>query len=150
MTASAGGTDPDREAEVPDTTPEELRRAARFVEAVGLDAVAQFSQLAFPLAIGGVKDFPRPAPEDRAAREGIGRLRRRLEDAVAELHALASALETGLAVPAVALLPVRPYLDAYRAAAPEEQPYLVRAPNERVDEDKFTPVDVDGDDEDAV
>jgi hypothetical protein len=151
MTASAGGTNPERETEAPDTTPDELRRTARFVEAVGLDAVAQFSELAFPLAVGGVKDFPRPSPEDRAALpwapprarrrsarsslEGIERLRARLEDAVAELHALASALEADLEVPAVALIPARPYLDAYRAAAPEEQPYLIKAPNEGVEDD---------------
>src|SRR5947209_3843955 len=129
------GSEPNREHEVarPETTPEELRRAARFVEAVGLDAIAQYSQLVFPLTIGGVKDFPRPSPEDRAALKGIRRLRRQIEDAIAELHALASALEADLAVPPVVLIPVGAYLEAYRAAAPEEQPYLVRPPNEEVD-----------------
>jgi|Tabmets5t2r1_1033131.scaffolds.fasta_scaffold82867_2 hypothetical protein len=133
-----------------DTTPEELRQAARFVEAVALGAVAESSLLAFPLALGGVKDFPRPAPDGRAALDGVRRLRRQLEEAVAELHAVASALEAGLPVPPVVLTPAGPYLDAYRAAAPEEQPYLVRASNERIDEDEFTPVDVDEGDEAAV
>lgn len=143
MTASSGEPNREQETARPEPTPEELRRAARFVEAVGLDAVTQYSQLVFPLTIGGVKDFPRPSPEDRAALQGIRSLRRQIEDATAELHALASALEAGLAVPPVALLPVGPYLEAYRAAAPEEQPYLVRPPNEGVDDDPFTPVDVD-------
>jgi hypothetical protein len=133
-----------------DTTPEELRRAARFVEAVALDAVSQSSLLAFPLALGGVKDFPRPSPDGRAALDGVMRLRRQLEEAVAELHALASVLEAGLPVPPVLLGSVGPYLHAYRAAAPEEQPYLVRASNERIDEDEFTPVDVDEEDDGAV
>jgi hypothetical protein len=146
MTAHAEDGNREREFE---TTPEELRRTARFLEAEGLDAVAELSRLAFPLAIGGLKDFPRPSPEDRAASEGIERLRRCLEDAAAELYALASARDAGLALPRVLLIPVFPYLEAYREAAPEEQRYLMSAPNERVDEDEFTPVDVDKDDQAA-
>jgi len=144
MTAHVSGGNDERE---PETTAEELRRAARFIEAVSLDAVAELSQLAFPLAIGGLKEFPRPSPEDRAAREGVERLRRRLDDAAAELYALASAFDAGLTVPSVLLIPVLPYLATYREAAPQEQPYLIRAPNEGVDEDEFTPVDVDNDDQ---
>jgi hypothetical protein len=147
VSPSAGATDRDDERE---TTPEELRQAARFLEAVALDAVTQFSQLARALATGGAKDFPRPSPEDRAAIEGSRRLRRRLEGVVAELYALASGLEAGLAVPPVLLTPVHAYLDAYREAAPEEQPYLLRPPNEGVDEDEFLPVDVDEDEHTAT
>ena len=143
--SSSAGVD-DREHEL-DTTPEELRQAARFVEAVALDAVTEFSQLAHPLVTGGLKDFPRPSPEDRAAIEGVTRLRRRFGSAVAELHALAEGLEDGLEVPPVLLGPVRLYLDAYREAAPERQPYLLRPPNVGVDEDTFTPVDVDEDEQ---
>lgn len=147
MTTQPDGGNRERE---PETGAEELRRAARFVEAEGLDAIAELSQLAFPLVIGGLKDFPRPSPEDRAAREGIDRLRRRLKDAAAELYALASAFDAGLTVPRVLLIPVLPYLEVFREATSEEQRYLMGAPNERVDEDKFTPVDVESDDQAAA
>ena len=144
---SANRSDKDEQA-IADTTADELRRAARYIEAVGLDGVAQLSQLVFPLQIGGLKEFARPAPEDRAALEGIRRLTRHIEGATTELHAIASAVEAGLPVPPILLTPVRPYLEAYRAADPEEQLYLLRPPNEGVDDDEFTPVDVD--DEEAT
>jgi hypothetical protein len=112
-----------------DTTAAELRQAARFLEADGLDAADELSQLVFPLAVGGLKDFARPSPEDRAAREGVERVRQRVEEAMAELYALASAADAGLAVPRLLLSSVLPYLEAYRDAAPVDQPYLTSAPN---------------------
>jgi len=147
MTTDADGGDPQPDFE---TSAGELRRAARFIEAEGLDAVGELSQLVFPLAIGGAKDFARPSPEDRAARQGIERLRRIFEDAAAELYALASAEDASLPVSRLLLVPVFPYLEAYRAAAPDDQRDLSRAPNEGVDDDQFTPVGVDDDDQESA
>ncbi|MGE5667399.1 MAG: hypothetical protein ACM338_04305 [Betaproteobacteria bacterium] len=114
-----------------ETNPEELWKAARFVAAVGLDAVAEFFQLPFPLSISSPKDFPRPGSENRAAREGVELLRREIENAAAQLFALASALEAGVTLSPVLLIPVRPYLEAYRAAASTfaEVPFLGGPPD---------------------
>jgi len=98
---------------------DELRNAARFVEETILDALADFSDITFPLVIGGAKDFPRPAPEGRAAEQGVDVLRKDAEEAVAALYALAAAVDNELPVGPALLTSVQPFIDAYRAA--EEQ-----------------------------
>lgn len=100
-------------------TPGELRNAARFAEEEILDALADLSDVSFPLVVGGAKDFPRPAPEDQAAEQGVDVLREDAEDAVAALYTLATALENDLPVSPALLASVQPFIDASHAA--EEQ-----------------------------
>jgi hypothetical protein len=106
-------------------TPGELRNAARFAEEEILDALADLSDVSFPLVVGSAKDFPRPAPEDRAAEQGVDVLR---EDAVAALYALATALENDLPVSPALLASVQPFIDASHAA--EEQSSSENGPNQ--------------------
>jgi hypothetical protein len=100
----------------------ELREAAQFVEETTLDALADYSDIAFPLAEGDLKTFPRPSPQDQAARQGFAVLRASAEQAVAALYALAAAREAAEAagreeeLPAALLAPVWGHVAAYRAA----------------------------------
>jgi hypothetical protein len=109
-------------------TPEELRNTAHFVEEEILDTLADLSDVTFPLVVGGAKDFPRPAPEGRAVDQGVDVLREEAEDAVAALHALATALENELPVPPALRASVDPFIDAFRRA--EGQPPSENGPNQ--------------------
>jgi hypothetical protein len=106
----------------PGITAEKLRDTARFVEEEILATLDDLSDVSYPLVVGGAKQFPRPAPEDRAAERGVELLRKDAEDAVAALHALAVALDPELelrGVPALlaALQPsVQPFIDAFQAS----------------------------------
>jgi hypothetical protein len=100
-------------------TPRKLRETARFVEEEIVAELDELSDVAFPLVAGGAKDFPRPAPEDRAAEQGVEVLREDAEDAVAALYALATALENELPVSDALFASVQPFIDAFEAA--EEQ-----------------------------
>ncbi len=97
-------------------TPDELRRAAAYLEETSLDDIAGFADIAFPLVSGDLKEFGRPSPEARAAQQGFDVLREDLERTAASLYALAAVLETDRDVPTVLLLRVQPYIDAFRAA----------------------------------
>jgi hypothetical protein len=103
--------------EVPRTSPEELRQVAEYVENRLLDTLATYSDIAFPLVRGDLRTFPRPSAESRAAERGFDVLRQDTDAAVSVLHALAAALENDLEVPPVFLVPVLPYIDAFRSAA---------------------------------
>jgi hypothetical protein len=100
-------------------TPQQLRQTARFVEEEILAELDELSDVSFPLVAGGAKDFPRPAPEDRAAEQGVEVLREEAQDAAAALYALAVALENDLSVSDALFASVQPYIDAYQA--PEVQ-----------------------------
>jgi hypothetical protein len=97
-------------------TPQKLRDTARFVNEEILAELDELSDVAFPLVAGGAKDFPRPAPEDRAAQQGVEVLREEAEDAAAALYALAVALENELPVSDALFASVQPFIDAFEAA----------------------------------
>jgi hypothetical protein len=102
-------------------TADELRQVARFVEETALPALASYYMVPVPLAIGGVKEFPRPSREDAAAEQGIDALRASTEQSVTALFALAQALDNELDVPPSLLVLVQPYIDAFRTAGGQRQ-----------------------------
>jgi hypothetical protein len=97
---------------------EELRSVARFVEE-GLVALADISDISFPLVSGGLREFPRQTPEGEAFEQGVEVLREDAEEAAAALRALAEALERELPVHPALLASVQPYIDAFQSA-PEQ------------------------------
>jgi hypothetical protein len=109
-------------------TPEKLRDTARFVNEEILAELDELSDVAFPLVAGGAKDFPRPAPEDRAAQQGAEVLREEAEEAAAALYALAVAMENELPVSEALLASVQPFIDAFEAA--EEQATSENGPDQ--------------------
>jgi hypothetical protein len=109
-------------------TPEKLRNTARFVEEEIVAELDELSDVAFPLVAGGLKDFPRPAPEDRAAERGVEVLREEAEGAAAALYALAVALDNELPVSPALRASVQPFIDAFQAA--EGQSTSENGPNQ--------------------
>jgi hypothetical protein len=109
-------------------TPQKLRDTARFVNEEILAKLDELSDVAFPLIAGGAKDFPRPAPEDRAAQQGAEVLREEAEAAAATLYALAVALENDLLVSDALFASVQPFIDAFEAA--EGQPPSENGPDQ--------------------
>jgi hypothetical protein len=103
-------------------TPQKLRQTARFVEEEILAELDELSDVSFPLVAGGAKDFPRPAPEDRAAQQGAEILREEAEDAAASLYALAVALENELPVSDALFASVQPFIDAFEGAEGQSTP----------------------------
>lgn len=102
----------------------ELREVARSVEESTADALAELADIAFSLAVGDARRFPREASEDRAAVRGIEVLKEWSSQAIAALYALAEAAERGIDVPPAWRQPVQPYIDTYLRAqgdAPSEQ-----------------------------
>jgi hypothetical protein len=96
-------------------TAQELRRVAEYVEDTVLETLASYSDISFPLAHGDLKTFPRPSAESRAAQRGIDVLRQDTEEAVTALYAIAAAMDNDLDVPQVLLVPLLPYIEAFRA-----------------------------------
>jgi len=94
---------------------QELRQVAEYVESTGLDALASYSDISFPLVRGDLKTFPRPSAEARAAERGFDVLRQDTDAAVTALYALSAALDHELDVPQALLVPVMPYIEAFRA-----------------------------------
>lgn len=90
----------------------EFRNAARVVAQQALDAIADYSDITFPLVEGNLQVFPRPSPEDQAAQQGFVVLQESVDQIVAVLYALAAAREQGRSVPQVLRVLVQPYLDA--------------------------------------
>ena len=99
---------------------QELRNAAQFVEDSLLDTIADYSAIRFPFTQGDLKDFPRPAPQDQAARQGFMILRESAEQAIATLYALAAALDNNLPVPPALRVSVQPYITAFQDAVREQ------------------------------
>jgi len=93
----------------------ELRAAARFTEDVALSALASYSGIPIKVFSGSLEQFPQPSQPDLAAQEGFRVLRQSIEGAVSSLHALALAAERGLPIPRVLLIPLQPYLEAFRS-----------------------------------
>lgn len=102
-------------------TAQELRNTAQFVEDSILDTVADYSSIRFPFTQGDLKDFPRLAPQDQAARQGFIILREAAEQAITILYALAAALDNNLPVPPVLRVSVQPYIIAFQDAVREQQ-----------------------------
>lgn len=102
-------------------TANELRNVALFLEDTVLDTFADFAEIQFPFARGNLRDFPRPSPQDQAAAQGFAVLRESTEQAVAALYALAAVLDTGRQLPSALLVPVQPYIDAFRARPTVDQ-----------------------------
>jgi hypothetical protein len=103
-----------------DISAQELRNAAQFVEDSILDTIADYAAIRFPLTQGDLKDFPRPAPQDQAARQGFMILRESAEQAIATLYALAAALDNNLPVPPALRVSVQPYITAFQDAVREQ------------------------------
>jgi hypothetical protein len=97
---------------------EELRSVARFVEE-GLVALADISDISFPLVSGGLREFPRQTPEGEAFEQGVEALREDAEEAAAALRALAEARDNEIPVHPALLAPVQPYIDAFQST-PEQ------------------------------
>ncbi|MDQ6659956.1 MAG: hypothetical protein M3Z24_03195 [Chloroflexota bacterium] len=93
----------------------EFRNVVRYVEETALPALASYSEIPILLRSGDLKEFPRPSREDQAAEQGIDVLRTSIEQAIAQLYALAFAQEHGLEVPPALVAPVQNYIDTYRA-----------------------------------
>ena len=96
-------------------TAQELRETAQFMEFEVLDTLADYSDITFPNALGDLKVFPRPSPQDQAAQQGFVILRESTEQIISVLYALAAALDNNRAVPEALLVPFIPYIRAYRA-----------------------------------
>ena len=92
----------------------ELRAAARYTEDVALSALASYSGIPIKVYSGNLEQFPQPSQPDLAAQEGVLALRQSIKRAVSSMHALALAAERGLPVPPVLLIPLLPYLEAFR------------------------------------
>lgn len=93
----------------------ELRELASAVEMVGSEALAGLADLEFPLSTGNLKEFPRAAPELRAAEEGLIHLQDAVQHAAAMLYALAVVREQGQDIPPVLRAAVQPFIVAVRA-----------------------------------
>jgi hypothetical protein len=95
--------------------PVELREIARYTEETALSALAAYSTVPIPLYSGNLQDFPRPSQPDQAAEEGLAALRETVERVVASIYTVAFGLEHGLEVPPALLIPILPYIEAFRA-----------------------------------
>jgi hypothetical protein len=105
---------------------EELRDVASFVEE-SLVALADISDISFPLVSGDIRRFPRQTAEGEAFEQGVEFLREDAEGAVAALRALAEARDNALLpVPPALLASVQPYIDAFNSA--EGQPTSENGP----------------------
>jgi hypothetical protein len=93
----------------------ELRAAARYTEEVGLSALASYSEIPINVYAASLERFPQPSQGDSAAQDGIFALRQSVERAVSAMHALALAADNRLPIPPVLLIPLKPYLDAFRS-----------------------------------
>lgn len=94
--------------------PNELREVAKFVEETSLDALTSYVELSFPPVVGDMQNFPRSAPEERAAVRGFDVLREEVEATVAVLYALAVASENRLPVPITLQVRVEPFINMFR------------------------------------
>jgi hypothetical protein len=113
---------------------EELREVAHFVEE-SLVALADISDISFPLVSGDLRRFPRQTAEGEAFEQGVEFLREDAEEALASLRALAVAQaaveqdpERALPVPPALFASVRPYIEEFRRA--EGQPPSENGPNQ--------------------
>jgi hypothetical protein len=97
------------------TAAQELRQVAEYVEDTVLETVTNYSDITFPLAHGDLKTFPRASAESRAAQRGFDVLRQSTEEIVTSLYAVAAAMDNDLPVPQVLLVPLLPYIEAFRA-----------------------------------
>jgi hypothetical protein len=107
---TAGSTQPS-DAE----SAEELRALAVALEIAATEGLAGVAELQFPLTTGNLQEFPRPAPEGRAAAQGVEYLRDSAQRASAILAALAAAREQGPEIPPVLRATVEPFISALRA-----------------------------------
>jgi hypothetical protein len=92
----------------------ELRRLASEMESALL-ILEDYADISFPLVVGDLRRFPRPAAEHRAAEQGFEAPREEGKTTVAVLYAFAAAAESGRTVPRELLALVQPAIDAFRA-----------------------------------
>lgn len=93
----------------------ELRALAVAFEVAATEGLASLTELEFPLITGNLQEFPRSAPELRAAEQGLEYLSESAERVSAMLAVLAAAREQGLEVPAVLRTTVEPFISALQA-----------------------------------
>ena len=106
---------------------EALRDVASFVEE-SLVALADISDISFPLVSGNLRRSPRQTAEGEAFEQGVEFLREDAEGGVAALRALAEVRDKALPVPPALLASVQPYIDAFHGA--EGQPASENGPNQ--------------------
>ena len=99
---------------------EDLRDVASFVEE-SLVALADISDISFPLVSGDLRRSPRQTAEGEAFEQGVEFLREDAEGAAAALRALAEARDNEIPVHPALLASVQPYIDAFQSA-PEQPP----------------------------
>jgi hypothetical protein len=88
----------------------ELRNLAIVFEIAPAEDLAGFADLNIPLSTGNLQEFPRPAPDLRAAEQGVEYLRQSVERDSAMLDALAAGREQGLEIPPA----FRDHVELYR------------------------------------
>jgi hypothetical protein len=113
----------------PEIRAEDLRNVAGFVEE-SLVALADISDISFPLVSGDLREFPRQTAEGEAFEQGVEFLRQDAEGALAALRALAEARDNALPVPPALLASVQPYIDAFFRSRAQEQPTSENGPNQ--------------------
>lgn len=105
-------------------TPELLREAAQRVLDTVIPALDSVSDAPLSLTEGDPHRFPRKPAEAKAAIEGFLGLRESFDQAVAELHAAALAIEVanerGIELPPEVFVPLRPFLVSQDGRASEE------------------------------
>ena len=108
---------------------EELRDVASFVEE-SLVALADISDISFPLVSGDLRRFPRQTAEGEAFEQGVEFLREDAEGAAAALRALAEARDNEIPVHPALLASVQPYIDAFHREPAQEQLTSENGPNQ--------------------
>lgn len=97
-------------------TADELRSVARYLEETAAEVTFVAEEAPPPREIKGAQFFPRSEPESRGLAQETGVVQEETTRVIATLLEFAAAIDAGADVPPVLLLPVQPYIDAYRAA----------------------------------
>lgn len=114
---------------MPEITADELRQVAKDLEEMAREGLGAASEVSAPPSRGDLQNFPRPSAEDQAAKVGFTLLKESSDHAVAMLYALAKAMEKpsagarggGPQVPEAWMVPVQPYIAAFRARSAEQK-----------------------------
>jgi hypothetical protein len=94
----------------------ELDNTIRYLEETVRPALLDYVELPFPLAVGDLREFPRPSPTSQEAERGLIVLQESVDNAVAALFLLRAAGENNRDVPEGLLAFVQPLIDAARRA----------------------------------
>jgi hypothetical protein len=93
-----------------------LDNTIRYLEETVRPALLDYVELPFPLAVGDLREFPRPSLSNQVAERGLIVLQESVDNAVAALSLLMAAAENGREVPEGLLALVQPLIDAARRA----------------------------------